>query len=332
MKGLVYTGTMETEFRDVPEPKRGEDQVIVDLSFCGICGSDMHAWHGHDARRVPPLVLGHEATGIALNGHYEGKRVAINPLMTCGVCYQCRNGMEHLCSSRELIGMRVPGAFAERVSILERNLFEIPDYLSLEAASLSEPLACAVHAVRLATDRLGPKSLAEPVVVLGGGAIGLLSAKVLSHYGARAIWLAETNDTRAKILSDTTDAKIFNPASGEGPEIHSASIVVDAVGIGATRAAASRLVRSGGVIVHVGLQDNSEGLDTRRITLQEISFLGSYCYTRKDFREALNMLANGIVKPEGWAEMRPLSKGGSGFTDIHNGCAAPKIILNCKET
>ena len=116
MKALVYTGTQMSEIRDVDVPVVGDNQVLVDLAFCGICGSDMHAWHGHDERRVPPLVLGHEAVGIVLTGPLAGKRVAINPLMTCGDCDFCSSGDEHLCASRELIGMRVPGAFAEKLA------------------------------------------------------------------------------------------------------------------------------------------------------------------------------------------------------------------------
>ena len=101
MKALVYTGTQMSEIRDVDVPVVGDNQVLVDLAFCGICGSDMHAWHGHDERRVPPLVLGHEAVGIVLTGPLAGKRVAINPLMTCGGCDFCNSGDEHLCASRE---------------------------------------------------------------------------------------------------------------------------------------------------------------------------------------------------------------------------------------
>ena len=111
----------------------------------------MHAWHGHDERRIPPLVLGHEAVGRAASGQLAGKRVAINPLMTCGNCAVCASGNEHLCATRELIGMRVPGAFAEQVAINNKNLTEISDNLSSADAALAEPLACAVNAVNQAT-------------------------------------------------------------------------------------------------------------------------------------------------------------------------------------
>ncbi|MEM7291018.1 MAG: alcohol dehydrogenase catalytic domain-containing protein, partial [Pseudomonadota bacterium] len=117
MKALVYTDTMQTEFRDEPDPVAQDGEIVIDLTHCGICGSDMHAWHGHDARRVPPLILGHEAVGIARSGKFAGKRVALNPLMTDSTCEFSLSGQEHLSPSRELIGMRVPGAFAESVAI-----------------------------------------------------------------------------------------------------------------------------------------------------------------------------------------------------------------------
>ena len=117
MKALVYTGALETQFRNEPAPAVGAGESLLDISFCGICGSDMHAWHGHDERRVPPLVLGHEAVGRVVDGPRQGQLVAINPLMTCGSCSFCSSGNTHLCAAREMIGMRRPGGFAEQVSI-----------------------------------------------------------------------------------------------------------------------------------------------------------------------------------------------------------------------
>ena len=177
MRALVYTGTQLSEIRDVPAPVCDSEQVVVDLAFCGICGSDMHAWHGHDERRVPPLVLGHEAVGVADDGPLQGQRVAINPLMTCGACVPCVSGNEHLCAKRELIGMRVPGAFAEKVAIKAQNLTILPDDLSFVEAALAEPLACSVHAVRLAIQHADDDQTVN-IAILGGGAIGLLASKV----------------------------------------------------------------------------------------------------------------------------------------------------------
>ena len=326
MKALVYTEPLASQFTDVapPEPRPGE--VVVDLAFCGICGSDMHAWHGHDERRVPPLVLGHEAVGVAQSGQYEGQRVAINPLMTCGHCSACESGASHLCPDREMIGMRRPGGFAEAVAITEDNLFTLPDHLSFQDAALAEPLACCVHALRLMTnDYASDKS--GRMVILGGGAIGLLSAMAASAVGYQDIWIAETNEIRRKMLSECVDASIYNPIN-QKPEGKPVMMVLDAVGTGLTRQSSTSLIAPGGVIVHIGLQDNEPGLDTRYLTLQEVTFKGTYCYTNADFAEALDLLASGKIKGDGFAEIRPLADGASGFIDIHEGKAPPKIILD----
>jgi len=326
MKALVYTGTMRSEIRDVPLAEPAPGQVVVDLAFCGLCGSDMHAWHGHDERRVPPLVLGHEAVGVVRDGVLAGKRVAINPLMTCGQCPPCQTGDEHLCATRELIGMRVPGAFAEALVIDQQNLTEIPDHLAFQDAALAEPLACAVHAVRLAR-ALGNDQPDGAVTVLGGGAIGLLSALVFAAYGYSKIRVAETNQLRRSMLADIGPIEPFDPLA-DNADAGPVDIVLDAVGSGITRRYSSQIVRPGGTIVHIGLQDNEPGLDTRRITLQEINFRGTYCYRRDDFAEALTLLSDGVISGAGWAEIRALDDGAAAFIDIHEGRAPAKIILD----
>ena len=323
MKALVYTDTMQTEFRDEPDPVAAEGEVIVDLSHCGICGSDMHAWHGHDERRIPPLILGHEAVGIARTGKYAGKRVAINPLMTSKSCEFSKIGKEHLSPTREMIGMRVPGAFAQAVAIREVNLVALPDHLAFDEAALAEPLAVCVHAVELGLKQSGRENISA--VILGGGAIGLLTALVLNHFGIKHLQIAETNELRRKMLSEVTAAAPYNPIDEQPTS--AVDLVFDCVGSGITRKSASAMVKPGGTIIHVGLQDNAEGIDTRRITLQEIAFIGTYCYTNSDFIDAVGLLADGHISRQGWSEIRPLAEGGNGFNDIHNGNAVPKIIL-----
>jgi len=322
----VYTGTQLSEIRDVPAPVCDREQVVVDLAFCGICGSDMHAWHGHDERRVPPLVLGHEAVGVANDGPLQGQRVAINPLMTCGACVSCVSGNEHLCAKRELIGMRVPGAFAEKVAIKAQNLTILPDDLSFVEAALAEPLACSVHAVRLALQH-ADDDRAATIAILGGGAIGLLAGKVFLAYGYQNIWIAEPNPLRRSMLEKLGNFNAYDPTkSDQCPQ--NVDMIIDAVGSGTTRRTASAMVRPGGVIVHIGLQDNLDGLDARRITLQEIIFKGTYCYRNDDFAEALRLLHDGAVSGSGWVDVRPLADGAKAFQDIHNGTAPPKIILD----
>jgi len=324
MKALVYTGPLTSEVQSLPIPEPAAGQAIVDLSHCGICGSDMHAWHGHDDRRIPPMVLGHEGAGVARTGKYAGKPVVINPLIPCKTCSLCQSGYENLCLNREMVGMQLQGAFAEIIAVPEDNLVPVHADLSLDIAALAEPLACSVNAVRLATDRISDKSAG--IVILGGGAIGLLAALVFQHYGYSDIWIAETNSHRRKLLEGLGNFRAYDPIN-QHPGLSSVDIVFDAVGSGITRASSSAMVRPGGVIVHIGLQDNAEGLDTRRITLQQISFLGAYCYRQSEFEEAVTLLEKGVITGAGWSEIRSLEEGPKAFTDIHNGAAPPKIIL-----
>lgn len=325
MKALVYSGTMQSEIREMALADIGAGEVIVDVHQCGICGSDMHAWHGLDDRRVPPLILGHEAVGRARAGRFAGQRVVINPLMSCDNCHFCRTGAEHLCASRELVGMRVAGAFAEQVIVKEDNLTVISDNLSDSNAALAEPLACAVNAAQLAIAHI-PDSTAN-VHVLGGGAIGLLAAMVFSAKGYSNIHIAETNALRRNILTKIGNFNVYDPLAQRSDD-GQIDIVLDAVGSGRSRAAASAMVRPGGVISHIGLQDNEAGLDTRRITLQQIHFTGSYCYSRNDFADAIQLLEDGLITGSGWVEVRGLEAGAQSFVDIHEGKAPPKIILN----
>ena len=324
MKALVYTGTQQSEIQHLDAPVAGTGESIVDISFCGICGSDMHAWHGHDERRVPPLVLGHEAVGTVRSGPLAGRRVAINPLITCLDCPTCRAGDIHLCSRRELIGMRYPGAFAEQLRIPDRNLTVIDDAVSFETAALVEPTAVAVRTIGLA--RRAGADAGSRTVILGGGAIGLLCAQIMKAWGFAPPQIAETNKLRRGMLESLGLGSTYDPRA-EQPGDGAVDLVIDAVGMGATRAAASQMVRPGGAIIHVGLQDSDPGLDTRRITLQEIAFIGAYCYRAEDFTEALALLTSGKVTGAGWTDVRPLDAGAVSFQDIHDGRAAPKIIL-----
>ena len=326
MKALVYTAPLESRVMDVDAAKAEEGESVVDVAFCGICGSDMHAWHGHDDRRQPPLVLGHEAVGVVREGAMAGQRVAINPLMTCGACPACLRGQTHLCPTREMIGMKKPGGFAEEVAIKSSNIFAIPDHLSFADAALAEPLACCVHAVRLLTHDYQDDHDSR-MVVLGGGAIGLLSAMVAVAAGYRDVWIAETNEMRRAMLENCVDTKAYNPID-TAPTDRPIHYVLDAVGTGITRKSSTELITPGGMIVHIGLQDNDPGLDTRFITLQEVTFKGTYCYTDADFAEAIDLLAKGTITGAGFTEIRPLADGASGFLDIHHGKAPPKIILD----
>lgn len=325
MDALVYTDVMHCELKDYEMPKAQANHTLIDISLCGICGSDMHAWHGHDARRVPPLILGHEVVGKALDGPLAGQLVAVNPLLSCGACVSCLNGAAHLCGERELIGMRLPGGFAQYVAVKDENVTALSGAIANSDAALAEPLACVVHAMRLMTNEY-QASRTDRMVILGGGAIGLLAGLLAKHLGYRDIHIAEVNEGRRKVLDQVVGVTSYNPIE-TAPDAHSVPLVFDAVGTGRTRQASIELVRPGGMCLHIGLQDNEPGLDTRYITLQEVTFKGSYCYSPADFAEAVGLLEAGHINGRGWCDVRPLAHGQQAFTDIHEGKAPPKIIL-----
>ncbi len=328
MKALVYTGTHEVVYRDEPDPvAESSAMALVKIDACGLCGSDMHAYHGHDARRVPPLILGHEATGVVTSGSRSGERVILNPLITCGSCEFCLAGVGNLCSQRELIGMRMAGAFAEQVLIPERNLMPLPAGMDAGDASLTEPTAVSLHSVRLA-ERVLQRPVSESrAVIIGAGAIGVLAALVLASKGCDDIFIGDTNALRRSTAEQNNWGNVYDPVATE-PAADSFDLVIDAVGSGHTRKSASRLVKPGGVICHAGLQDEQPGLDTRKITLQEITVIGNYTYTVPDLYAATRALQSGKLGGLDWVERRALSEGAGAFADVHNGTSpSPKIIL-----
>ncbi|MFK8083007.1 MAG: alcohol dehydrogenase catalytic domain-containing protein [Granulosicoccus sp.] len=328
MKALVYTGTQTMDFREEPMPEIADGESLVKIEASGICGSDMHAWHGHDARRIPPMILGHELAGVVECGKHVGKRVAINPLITCGTCRDCRAGSPNLCASRDLLGLGRNGGYAQSVAVPHSNLFCIPDSLPAVHASLMEPTAVSLHAIHLA-EKVLSRPLSEcRTLVIGGGAIGALAALLLAQKGARHISISETSQLRRTSLSSMCDAHVYDPLGKKIPDENFFELVIDAVGSGATRKTASAMARTGGVISHIGLQDSEPGLDSRRLTLQEITFMGNYTYNLSDLQAALDLLADQAIGDLSWVETRPLSDGASAFKDIHNArTEAPKIVL-----
>lgn len=323
MKALVYTGERQMAFRDAADPVAGEDALIA-VEAVGICGSDMHAWLGHDSRRPAPLILGHEAAGTVLEGPMAGQRVTVNPLVNCGTCPACRSGRENICPDRQIISMPPrEGGFAERLAMPASNLVAVPDDVDIRKAALAEPLAVCWHAAKLALRGSAVEAGEARCLVQGGGAIGLGSALCLRALGATDVSVVEPNALRHPALRDE-GFTVLSPDAVEG----FFDVIVDAVGIAATRRAASAVARPGGIIAHVGLGDAEPGLDVRRLTLQEITFVGTYTYTMKDFRETAEGIFAGRFGTLDWFEERALSDGAGAFEDIHAGrVAAPKIIL-----
>ena len=322
MKALVYEGVEQMAYRDVPDAAPGTSEHLIRVEAVGICGSDMHAYLGHDARRPAPLILGHEAAGVIATGPREGARVTINPLVSCGTCPACRSGRENLCPERQIISMPPrEGAFAQYVAMPDRNLVDVPTEIPFAKAALAEPLAVSWHAARLAIEALHP-DMTRCALVIGGGAIGLAAALALRAMGIADITITEPNELRRAYLHKVESFDVADTAIGMF------SVVIDAVGYAATRAVASASAAPGGVIAHVGLGEDAGGLDVRRMTLQEISFIGTYTYTAEDFRQTAAAIFDGRLGALDWIEERALSDGAQAFDDIRAGTvAAPKTIL-----
>lgn len=328
MKALTYTNTCEVTYRDEPEPQLGPDEVMLKIEAVGICGSDMHAYHGHDPRRLPPMILGHELAGQIVSGTGLGKRVTANPLITCGVCDYCVQGRNNLCANRTMVGMTRPGAFAEYMSIPVSSLIDIPQDMSARQAALTEPAATALHAINLSMKALARPLPEANVLIIGGGAIGLLAALLLRSYGVREVHMAETNALRRTSAEQHAGVSSYNPLEGGEPKPGSIEFVIDAVGSKHTRNAAFEAVKPGGVIMHIGLQDWASEIDMRKLTLAEITLLGTYTYSTADMRATVAALYGGVFGDLSWVEERPLSQGAEAFADLDQGrSAAAKIVL-----
>ena len=328
MKALVYTDTNEVIYREEPTPEPAAGEALIRIDAVGICGSDMHAYHGEDARRVPPLILGHEAAGVVVSGKQVGQQVVLNPLISCGICSDCRSGRSNICVHRKLIGMNFSGAFAEFITIQEHNMIPIPEGMNPVHAALTEPAATSLHALHLAERALHRPVSEGRALVIGGGSVGLLAALLLRSHGCSEIMLCDTNPLRRETAFQTGCCEVFDPGQDADNLENRFELVIDAVGMETTRQMAIRAVSSGGVMLHIGLQHGSGDCDFRKITLSEITIIGTYTYTHTDLQAAIQSLYLGDLGDLTWVEERPLSEGSSAFSDLDIGStAAPKIVL-----
>ncbi|MCH9844714.1 MAG: alcohol dehydrogenase catalytic domain-containing protein [Alphaproteobacteria bacterium] len=329
MKALVYQGVENLQFHtDYATPSASDDDVLVRVHYCGICGSDMHAYLGHDARRPAPLILGHEVAGIVEGGVDDGKRVTVNPLVSCGECFYCKKDEQNLCENRAIISMPPSeggfgeGGFADYITIPARNLVEVPDNVPLDKASLCEPLACGFHAVKKAKHITDINN----ALVLGGGAIGMGASLALLAHQVTNVTLFEPNPLRFDFISKNCGADMTILSNIN--EALQYDAVIDAVGFEQSRQTASKMVRAGGVIAHIGLGSATGGLDIRRITLQEITFIGTYTYNVQDFQETAEAIFSGKLGALDWHSVIPLAEGAEAFDAIKTGKVAnPKVIL-----
>ena len=331
MQALVYTQPRELQLQERPHPALTDGEVVLQIEAVGICGSDMHAWHGHDPRRKPGLVLGHEFVGriteTAAPGFEAGTRWTGNPLITCGVCEYCVQGRNNLCANRTMVGMTRPGAYAQYMSLPAASLVAIPQDMPARTAALTEPAATAWHAINLSMRALTRPLHECRVLVIGGGAIGMLAALMVQRLGAPHLTVTELNPKRRETLKKAVGCEVIDPR--ETPLAESAyDHVMDAVGAKVTRQQALAAIKPGGVMMHVGLQDWASEIDMRKLTLAEITLLGTYTYTTADLRATVAALHQGGFGDLAWVEERALADGPQAFLDLDNGAsAAPKIVL-----
>ena len=331
MKALVYTQPNEVQLLERPEPELEAGDVVLKIDAVGICGSDMHAYHGHDPRRKPGLVLGHEFCGTVVQSNVPaysiGMRVTGNPLITCGVCDYCVQGRNNLCSNRSMVGMTRPGAFAQYMSIPAKSLINMPQDMRAVHAALTEPAATALHAINMSMKAMARPLPENRTLVIGGGAIGMLAALLLKHYGCSDVVLAETNPLRRASIEKHAGAQTYDPREST-PQENSFDYVIDAVGSKTTRAVALQAVKPGGVVMHIGLQDWASEIDMRKLTLAEITLMGTYTYTTADLRATVKLLYAGAFGDLSWVHTMPLALGAQAFTELDTGKqASAKVVL-----
>jgi len=304
MQALMMTAINELQLLDVPRPavERPED-VLLKVRSVGICGSDLHGYTGHTGRRTPPLIMGHEVTGevIALGSAVDtlqiGDRVAVQPIEFCGVCSQCLAGQRSICENRRVMGMSAPGAYAEYVLWSAANLYKLPDTLSFEAGSLTEPTSIAVHAVGLAHIR--PYDTA---FVVGAGPIGLLTLAALKLTGVRQIVVSDLSDARLELAQSMGAHVTVNPAKqdlrlvidectgGKGVDV-----AFEAVGVSATAQQTLEVTRNKGLVVWIGNNQRLIEIDMQAVVTRELTVIGSYGMSDEEIRRSIRMLADGSV-------------------------------------
>ncbi len=341
MDALVWTGPGQMEMRQTPLPVPAKDEVLLGVAAVGICGSELSGYLGHNSLRTPPLVMGHEfsATITQVGGGaladgaapLPGQRVAVNPLISCGECVLCEEGLPNLCQRRRIIGAHRPGAFARYVVAPTAQCWPLAHHVSDIAGALVEPLACAVRAVSHAR-----WSGDGPLLILGAGAIGLCCLAAARAQFPGVIVISDRVPARLQIATDWGATLAVDASAPDTQQQLAAALpngptcVIDAVGANATRALAVQLVRPGGRVIYIGLHDEASPLAANYLVRQEITVQGSFAYTPVDFAQSLALLERGVVAPApAWIEERPLSAGAAAFAGLVEGAiATPKIILH----
>ncbi|KIL40997.1 alcohol dehydrogenase [Gordoniibacillus kamchatkensis] len=329
MRALVYEGPRIMNVREAEAPEPGEGEVLIQVERAGICGSELSGYLGHNSLRKPPLIMGHEFSGVVerLGSGCEsaalspGDRVTANPLVSCGKCRACTNGAAQLCAGRQLAGAHRPGAFAEYVAVPATNVHRLEDHVSFDEGAFAEPFACAVHVCRKLklrpTDRL---------LIMGAGPIGLLTLQAAQAYGLRHVAVADLNDERLSIAAELGAAAGMSVQALAGGDKFDAA--VDAVGAGATRRACVEFVKPGGRVVFTGLHEEESSLPLNLLVRSETQVTGAFAYHTDDFETALQWIGEGRVRLLPWTIHAPLEEGRACFERLISGPGrVAKILL-----
>ena len=344
MKALLLTEYSKLEMADVPVPEPAAGEVLIRVEACGICGSDVHGYDGSSGRRIPPLVMGHEAAGTidsvgtGAENWRRGDRVTFDSTIYCGKCEYCRKGLINLCSHREVLGVSTPefrraGAFADYVVVPARVLYALPAGISFTEAAMIEPLAVAVHAV--AISEIPKRSTA---LVVGAGMIGLLVLQALREAGCAQIIVSDIDDSRLKLAAElgatstinakTSDAiaEVKKLTSGAGVDV-----ALEAVGSTPTIGAAIESVKRGGTVTLIGNIAPKVEIPLQAVVSRQLRLQGS-AGSAGEYPEAIDLLVRGAVsvKPLITA-IAPLEDGAGWFTRLHNREAnLMKVVLTPK--
>lgn len=338
MKASLYQGnkTFTTETVEDVMPKAGE--VRVKVAYCGVCGSDLHLYHGAFDKRIKsmPHIAGHEISGVitelaeGVTKWNVGDRVVVRPLGSCGECLACRQGHSHVCSNLLIYGIETPGGFASSWTVPADIIHEIPDSLSMEHGALIEPVAVVCHA-----NQRGGTQKGDNVVVIGGGPIGILTAMVARYKGANVI-ISEVNESRLALAKEmgfdaispiNTDVieYVFSKTNGDG-----ADIIFDVAGVQAAVNTMTKLTHPHSKIVVVAAYQKPVEFNLRDLYMKEVTLIPSRVYAAVDFEEAIAIINEGGIDCEKVISgIMPLSQVKEAM-DKSLSAEACKILIDCQ--
>lgn len=298
------TAPGKIEFRDVPVPKVKEGQVLVKIKRIGICGSDIHVYHGKHPYTSYPVVQGHEVSGEIVklidggSNFKEGDKVTIQPQIVCGRCYSCKHGQNHICDNLKVMGFQATGMASEYFAVDLKKALKLPENISYDHGALVEPLAVAVHALKRGGDIKRRK-----ILILGAGPIGNLVAQAANGMGAQSVMITEISDYRLNIARECGINYCLNSKTQDiGEELintfgeDKADLILECVGINTTTEQAIANARKGTDIIVVGVFAEKATVDLGLVQDRELRLIGTLMYQEEDYRKAIELIEESKVK------------------------------------